>query len=86
MTFSPEVTVLCSLLSGIAMLGIGKTWGSNDKVDDTTCQERRESCKQIKELSFNRIEERLDEHDVLLKCISQKLDKIMLYSKNEHSK
>lgn len=85
MAYSIEVTVLSSLLSGIAMLGLGKCWGASNKVDIKTCDERRGSCKEIKDLSFQRIEERLNEHDVLLKGINTKLDTIMLRSKIEHS-
>lgn len=85
MAYSIEVTVLSSLLSGITMLGLGKCWGASNKVSITACNERRGSCKEIKDLSFQRIEERLTEHDKLLKGINGKIDTMMLRSKIEHS-
>lgn len=74
---SPELTILCSLVSGIVMLCAGKYIGSNGKVSDTTCQERRSSCNKVNDSNYSSLEQQLERHEKKLGDIDKKLDKLI---------
>ena len=63
---SPEITILCSLISGISMLAVGKIWGTGDKVDHKSCEERRLAADKLQHSLYTSIFKRLDKIECLL--------------------
>ena len=64
----PLSYALGGTLLSVVTLGIGKIWGSNGRVKDTICGERRTACNKL-------IDERLHSMDEKLDIILNRLDK-----------
>jgi hypothetical protein len=63
----PLSYILGGTLFSFVTLSIGKIWGSNGRVKDATCGERRISCNKL-------IDERLHSMDEKLDIILKRLD------------
>lgn len=64
----PLSYVLGGTLLSVVTLGVGKIWGSNGRVKENTCDERRIACNKL-------IDERLHSMDEKLDIILNRLDK-----------
>jgi hypothetical protein len=56
----PISYILGGTLVGVVSMGIGKVWGSNGKVKEATCGERRVSCNKIVDEKLHTMDEKLD--------------------------
>ncbi len=56
----PLSIVLGGALLSVVTLGAGKMWGSNGRVKDATCGERRVACNKLIDERLHSMDEKLD--------------------------
>ncbi len=56
----PTTFILGGTLVGVVSMGIGKVWGSNGRVKEDTCSERRISCNKLINEKLDTVDKKLD--------------------------